>query len=217
MLDDSHDIRDLDNPLNFILTYLGEKFSLYDPDWKTIHIEDIAHSLANECRYGGHTDPHYSVGDHSLRVAHRCRELAKERGLDPDFAYLHGLVHDFHEAYTKDIPSPNSKWMYFHWPDGTIESMKALKNRIQDVILLALGLPHPPAAYELLVAHMDRAILPDEGRDLMFGNAAGWNGVHGPTTDEIIIPREPLETKEMLLFNYKLAVDLLQRRQLDVG
>lgn len=62
-----------------------------------IRIEDIAHHLANECRYAGACPHHYSVAQHSVLVA-----LMFEH---PEMK-LAGLLHDAAEAYLKDIPSP---------------------------------------------------------------------------------------------------------------
>ena len=37
-------------------------------------IVEIAHALANQCRYSGHTRRHYSVAEHSLLVERVIRE-----------------------------------------------------------------------------------------------------------------------------------------------
>ena len=39
---------------HWIITYRGAAIEPLDPDPEHIHIEDIAHSLANQCRFTGH-------------------------------------------------------------------------------------------------------------------------------------------------------------------
>jgi len=64
-------------------------------------IVEIAHALANQCRYSGHTRRHYSVAEHSLLV----ERVVRERGGKPEEQQW-ALVHDAEEAYLLDLPSP---------------------------------------------------------------------------------------------------------------
>src|SRR3990167_1330499 len=78
-------------------TFSGVQFWPLDPRPEEIRIEDIAHSLARQCRFAGHVKvDHYSVADHSVRVSYAC---------DPADA-LWGCAHDFSEAYLVDVPRP---------------------------------------------------------------------------------------------------------------
>ena len=52
-----------------IVTYTGKLFDIFDPKPELVCIEDIAHSLANQCRYTGHTKVFYSVAQHSVLMA----------------------------------------------------------------------------------------------------------------------------------------------------
>ena len=57
------------------MTYLTGIYSgkLVDPlnlSSSDIDIEDIAHSLALQCRYGGHVKFHYSVAQHSVILSY---------------------------------------------------------------------------------------------------------------------------------------------------
>ena len=57
-----------------IATYSGGRFHPLDPLAEEISIEDIAHGLANTCRYGGQCQFYYSVGvggRRSSQQAHR--------------------------------------------------------------------------------------------------------------------------------------------------
>lgn len=79
-----------------IITCSGKLFSLLQPDPADICIGDIAHSLANSCRWGGHSRHFFSVAEHSVLVSKLVR---------PKHA-LWGLLHDAAEAYLVDLPRP---------------------------------------------------------------------------------------------------------------
>jgi hypothetical protein len=79
-----------------IQTYSGQTVDYLNPNPDTIKIEDIAKALSNECRFGGQSRFHYSVGQHSILAA----------GLAPKRLKLEALLHDAEEAYIKDLPTP---------------------------------------------------------------------------------------------------------------
>jgi 5'-deoxynucleotidase YfbR-like HD superfamily hydrolase len=79
-----------------IRTFSGEYINIIDPDPASIHIEDIAHALAQAPRFGGHLKHFYSVAQHSLRV---CRDAPMDYKLE-------ALLHDAAEAYLTDMPAP---------------------------------------------------------------------------------------------------------------
>lgn len=79
-----------------IRTVSGKYVNVFEPDPETICIEDIAHALSMQCRFGGHLPQFYSVAQHSIF----CADLA-----DAD-QKLAALLHDASEAYMLDIPKP---------------------------------------------------------------------------------------------------------------
>lgn len=83
-----------DDPV--IRTCSGIFFNAFAPTPEMVCIEDIAHALAFQCRFGGHLPEFYSVAQHSCLVAE----------LVPDEHKLAALMHDASEAYLLDVPRP---------------------------------------------------------------------------------------------------------------
>jgi 5'-deoxynucleotidase YfbR-like HD superfamily hydrolase len=81
-------------------TYTGLAFDYDDPQPEMIALADIARALSLTTRFGGHITRHYNVAAHSLLV----RALVIEAG-HPELSKP-ALLHDAHEAYVGDIPTP---------------------------------------------------------------------------------------------------------------
>lgn len=88
---------------DWIQTYTGKAFWFPDITANEIDIHDIAHSLAMQCRFNGHSNRFYSVAQHSVLVSR----------IVPSENALAGLLHDASEAYLTDIPSPLKKMSLF--------------------------------------------------------------------------------------------------------
>lgn len=113
-----------------IATYTGRLVDFLNPDRNQICIMDIAHALANICRYNGHTSRFYSVAEHCVRMSF----------LEGDkLAYL---LHDAAEAYIGDIPSPQKPYLRILGPsEGNDWPFREIERGIQQVIGSALGIP----------------------------------------------------------------------------
>ena len=79
-----------------IRTVTGKSIDVFDPDFDSICIEDIAHGLSNNCRFAGQVKEFYSVAEHSIWMAERAKPEDK----------LEALMHDGSEAYMLDLPKP---------------------------------------------------------------------------------------------------------------
>jgi hypothetical protein len=91
---------------NWILTHKGHAFSFSDLDSNVYDLHDIAHALSLTCRFGGMTDYHYSVAQHSCYIAEEIfRETCDAA------AALDGLFHDAEEAYMGDMKTPLKNMM----------------------------------------------------------------------------------------------------------
>lgn len=84
-------------------TYKKHIIDFKNFDESKIDIIDIAHSLSNTCRFGGHCDYFYSVAQHSIN----CYKKVLNDGLNDISMYA--LLHDAAEAYMCDVPTPLKK------------------------------------------------------------------------------------------------------------
>jgi hypothetical protein len=82
-------------------TFSGRYVDTKNPDPATLDLDDIAHALANTCRFGGHCKTFYSVAEHCVFVSKRLERKGYQRRVQ-----LAGLWHDGAEAYLGDIPRP---------------------------------------------------------------------------------------------------------------
>ena len=137
-------------------TYSGLAFWPLDPWGEEILIEDIAHSLSQQCRFAGHTRQFYSVAQHSVLVARAC---------PPEHAAW-GLMHDASEAYLVDLPRPIK--------DGSLlgDEYKAVEAQLMCSICDRFGLSRAEPA---CVKEIDNAVLMAEARDLLGVPPMAWD------------------------------------------
>jgi uncharacterized protein len=137
----------------WIETYVGKRFHFLAPQQDEIDIEDIAHALANECRFGGHTARFYSVAEHSILVATLC----------PDELALAALLHDASEAYIRDIPSP----IKHH-----LSNYKQIENIVQSAIETKYGVIG--ASKNEVIKEADLMALKAEASHLLKNGGESW-------------------------------------------
>lgn len=144
----------------WIQTYTGGVFHPFNPQPEEVHILDIAHALANTCRYGGHTLRFYSVAEH-------CALLAAYFFANNDTSAARlALLHDAAEAYVMDVPSPIKPY---------IGGYATLEANIEVAVLERFGMFFtPPSVFERVTA-ADRAILHNEKTVLMAPCDKPWN------------------------------------------
>jgi uncharacterized protein len=132
---------------DYIQVYSGHPFWPLDPRASEVDIRDIAHALANQCRFSGHVRRFYSVAQHSFHVSLACE--SKDA--------LWGLLHDAAEAYTLDMPRPLKQHSAFA-PYLEVEAL------IMRSVCERFGLPPemPPS-----VKQADDALLAAEVHSLM--------------------------------------------------
>lgn len=101
-------------------TYTGRKFDFLDPRPEDVCIEDVAYSLGNYCRFGGHC-LFYPVAQHSVWVSRRV----------PNFKFR-GLMHDSAEAFCGDMIRPLK--------DIVGPLYRLIEREVDKAICLAVGL-----------------------------------------------------------------------------
>lgn len=168
-----------------ISTRSGRRLYLHNPSPAQIHINDIAHGLAHQCRFNGQTNKFYSVAQHSVIVA----------SILPPELKLAGLLHDAAEAYLGDIVQPLKELL----PD-----FASIEARFADVIgqRFKVDLQHNDA-----VKKADLIALATERRDLMPMEIVEWPSLNGINPLwKTIKPQSPDKAKtEFLALYFKLA------------
>lgn len=148
-------------------TYLGGKFTFDAPRVQDIDIEDIAHSLALQCRFNGHVNTFYSVGDHCLHVTSK---------ISPENRFW-GLMHEAAETYMSDIITPfkyHWRWRYF---------LKKMENKILKVVAKTYSLPWPIPEE---IKEVDQRMWATEQRDLRNKPRFAWSTDIVPYPERIV-------------------------------
>jgi 5'-deoxynucleotidase YfbR-like HD superfamily hydrolase len=155
-------------PGPYLQTVSGRWVNPFDPDPEQLDVGDIARSLANQCRFGGHCRVFYSVAQHSVIVS----QLVEQRGGDVEDVFA-ALMHDASEAYLGDMPHP----LKHRSPLGA--AFKAAEEHLERAIRDRFRIkPEVPA-----IKPADRALLATERRAF---SAETW---HWPELEGV----EPLD------------------------
>ncbi len=134
---------------DWIQTFLGLRFYPLDPRPEDVDARDIAHALANKCRFTGHTRRFYSVAEHSLLVAR-----AFSRSASPT-ERLWALLHDAAEAYLPDVARPIK---------ADLIGFQEIEDRVLRCVAQAFELPWPMPPS---IAAVDLRALKTEAEALM--------------------------------------------------
>ena len=162
-------------------TFSGRQFWPLDPRADEVDIKDIAHALANICRFGGHCISFYSVAQHCLLVSR----------LVPDHLRLAALLHDAAEAYIGDMVRPLKRF---------IPQFREIEHHIEAVIgqhfEVAL-VPMDPA-----IKRADEIALMTEKRDVVGPSPQKWNETATPAA-ETVVPLRPVDAERLFLLRFR--------------
>lgn len=162
-------------PSTLSQTIDGHLIDLLDPDPDLINAPAIAHALSQIVRFAGNNPAGpYSVAQHSYLGA---LQLEHETG-DKKLA-LHFLLHDAHEAFIGDIPSPvvnamtkamlneishtfgiaESSLFYEKLEELASDTFDDFRTVIDKAIYKAFGLKRPDHKQDTLIRQMDLRML----------------------------------------------------------
>ena len=142
---------------DWMQTFTGRQFWPLDPRPDEVFIEDIAHALSMQCRYGGHCRRFYSVAEHSVHVA---RSVPREHA-------RWALLHDASEAYVVDVPRPLKRFL---------AGYKPAEDRVMAAICARFSLPEDmPTEVDVI----DKRIVTDERANLST-SFARWDSTPEP-------------------------------------
>ncbi len=175
---------------NLSLTWYGNKVYYDNPERSEIDIRDVAHALAVQPRWAGHTNWHsmtapYSVAQHSIWCARTVDMLGGTRE-----AQLCALLHDAAEAYLGDLNT---------YAKAMCPDYKALERRLLRVIFREYQLPEAWAA-ELpdIVKKADLLALRSEVR-LCHKNMAQYIEPFGSVMLDVLADLSPKEVEAVFL------------------
>ncbi len=166
----------------YVSTYLGNRFYPATPRIEDVHIEDIAHGLAFQCRFNGQTRSFYSVAQHSLFVA----------ALVPTRLKLAALLHDASEAYLGDMVKP-------------LKALFPEFSKLEESVTGLIGERFGVTGFDApAIKRADLIALATEKRDLMPHSSEPWAALAGVTAVPArIVPMGPQEAKAAFLEHFE--------------
>lgn len=112
--------------VDYIGTSSGKRWSLENAEEYPYSVKEIALSLSRTCRFNGHGRTFYSVAEHCCSLADYALGSGHTKAVEYALA---ALLHDAHEAFVGDRPSPQKT-----------ESDRQQEDLVQTFILNGLGL-----------------------------------------------------------------------------
>ena len=145
----------------YMETFTGQCFFPDDPHPDMIRLEDIAHALSLQCRYGGHCMRFYSVAEHCFLLANHV----VHKRLNPEIAMV-ALMHDAAEAYLMDLPRAIKTEVG--------EAYKNLEAKVEAVIWEKFGIVDIVKKWHGIVKELDGRIIVNEREALMRPSNNKW-------------------------------------------
>lgn len=184
----------------YFTTVSGREIDLVNPSPADVSFEDIAHHLAQNCRFGGAVRETYTVAQHCVLGAKLCSSAAK-----PYF-----IAHDAHEYCAGDDTTPKKRAfpLVIHEMLGGDRAQPSevsffkqmvrrafdeFENRHMRAVHEAAGLAWPvPPEIAREVKFVDRVMLLTEWRALMPGNVPeAYRTLDGETVEARDMPILP--------------------------
>jgi uncharacterized protein len=172
----------------------GASFDFCAPELSEFTIEDVAHGLANICRYAGQCSRFYSVAEHSI--------LVSETAVGFEFE---ALLHDAAEAFMGDIPRPLKQ---------LLPQYKKMEAAVETAIFKRFEIKWP---LPLEIKHADLRVLAAEQRQIMPEGTDEWAVVEGVSPAPIVVRHlPPDEAKLLFLQRYEHLVGMRRSHQVQM-
>jgi hypothetical protein len=172
-----------------IETVTGRLVNPTNPSVDSINLNDIAWALSRIPRFAGHsiTEIPFNVAQHSIYVANLVEALVHGRleieiprevqravneivlGENIAAVLKKAQLHDAHEAYIGDIPSPIKKIPELR------ETFKLIERRLDAAIFSHFGLQEMTAVEHTVIKFCDKIAQAIEGYQFMPSRGANWD------------------------------------------
>lgn len=207
---------------NCVETVNGFYLDPINPTADQISIDDIAWGLSRISRFAGHTITAvpYNVAQHCVYVSELAEAWLDGR-IELDDAALHYkqkdlhtrfyktfqgqelilkcLMHDGHESYTGDIPSPIKRL------PGMKEVIKGIEIAIDKAIYECFNISENDSDTEQLIKYFDKLAQAIEAYQFMPDRGRRWKGLPKPTLmmiQQFPHPKPSLESYNLFLKRY---------------
>ncbi len=176
---------------SWLQTAMGRAYWPRDPRPEEVFLDDIAISLSNQCRFGGHVKIGcwYPVSQHVLLVSEVVeREVKRDPSISPytwQVTTALAFMHDWAEAYLVDVPRPVKKYLVGY---------DAIEEHNFNAIRLHFDMPLGPLPQ--CVWNADERLLFTERRDLLMPPPRPWEGEGGvDPLPQHIVPLSPEDAR----------------------
>lgn len=143
-----------------VATTAAGKFSLLTPNPRDVNWLVVANAISKICRFAGNTRGHYSVAEHSVRLADAIARAGGNRA-----EQLQALVHDAHEAFCGDVTRPMRRAIQA-LDFNAFKTWEDIERRCQRAVFVAAGCE---SVLTDRVDHFD-AMIGDAEATLLLGN-----------------------------------------------
>ena len=206
-----------------IETVSGKRVNVTCPDKNDIALDDIAWALSRIPRFAGHTitEIPYNVAQHSVYVASLAEAIftgslpitlptdvkkAVANIYQTQFnssVLIKAQLHDAHEAYTGDIPSPIKKIPELR------DTFKLIEMRLDQAIFAKFNLSELSDDERLLIKFCDKLAQSIEGYQFMPSRGKEWN-LPEPSLlllQKFPAPTSPSESYKNFISHYEYLSD----------
>lgn len=205
-------------------TVNGNIINPCNPDSNAIDIHDIAWALSRMPRFAGHTitEIPYTVAQHSIYVSEILENLFKQTFVEDEelalaifrfnqenesgrkYLLIKALIHDAHEGYTGDLPSPIKQIPELR------PILKEVEARLDVAIYAKLNLKECTETEKYLIKYCDNISQAIESYQYMPSRGLKWN-LPKPSLvmlQQFSPPMKPLDSYQSFINRFKYLSDL---------